>query len=240
MNDEIEWLNSLEIPSCSLATTAEDLRSGVILCDLAAYIKSRSFFEEVLRHGEVQKNFKRASIHNFRIFLREIGAKLPNYLLKTPEELCENTEVLLEITKFLQKLTNSRGKIENVSPKPRISRNFTPRGRIAQSPSIQTSRNRLQHSPSMLDIRMQASKVPIHVKESIFNWLFEMKLIQNDVLEEFKDGVLLCELINRLEGKTEVIKGMHKTPKNRSAVQVNVNKALNYLRNIEKLNSKYL
>jgi hypothetical protein len=76
MNDEVEWLNSLEINSCRLVTSADDLRSGVVLCDLVAYLKSRNFFEDVQRHGSVQKNFKRAAINNFKIFIREIGARL--------------------------------------------------------------------------------------------------------------------------------------------------------------------
>jgi hypothetical protein len=92
----------------------------------------------------------------------------------------------------------------------------------------------------MLDIHVHEASSLSTLKEDIKNWLIGLKLVKSDVVEEVKDGVLLCELINRLEGRNEVIKGMHKTPKNRSAVQVNVNKALSYLRGIEKLNSKHL
>lgn len=119
------------------------------------------------------------------------------------------------------------------------SRDITPRGRLV-SPGSVTSRQRLQHSPSMLDIRARASGIPQHVKESIRNWLLELRLIRGDILEEFKDGSLLCELINRLEGKSEPIKGAQKNPKTKSSIQVNFSKAFTYLRNIEKFNSKYL
>lgn len=231
MNDEVEWLNSLEINSCRLVTSADDLRSGVVLCDLVAYLKSRNFFEDVQRHGSVQKNFKRAAINNFKIFIREIGARLPPSLLRTPEELFEDVEILLEIVKYLKKLITKPLNTE------RVSRNLTPRVRASASPALTS---RLQHSPSMLDIHIAHNSSQVQTHDKLKTWLQELKLIKFDVIEEMKDGVVLCELINRLEGRNEVIKGMHKAPKTKSAIQVNINKALNYLRGIEKLNSKYL
>ena len=231
MNDEVEWLNTLEMNSCRLVTSADDLRSGVVLCDLVAYLKSRNFFEDVQRHGSVQKNFKRAAINNFKIFIREIGARLPSSLLRTPEELFEDVEILLEIVKYLKKLITKPLNTE------RVSRNLTPRVRVSASPALTS---RLQHSPSMLDIHIAHNSSQSQSHDKLKTWLQELKLIKFDVIEEMKDGVVLCELINRLEGRNEVIKGMHKAPKTKSAVQVNINKALNYLRGIEKLNSKYL
>jgi hypothetical protein len=52
--------------------------------------------------------------------------------------------------------------------------------------------------------------------------------------------VLFCDLLNRLEGRTEVIKGVERNPKNRTSVQANFAKALAYLRSFDKMNSRYL
>lgn len=236
MNDEIEWLNSLEIQSCSLVTCLDDLRSGVVLCDLAAYLKSRPNFADVHRHGSFQQNPKKASINNFKIFLREIGARLPPSLLRTPEELYSDHEILQELVRYLKKLISKPNLQENTQWP--YSRNLTPRQLIPSSPGRLT--HRLQHSPSMIDIHIHPSSVQDPTKESIKNWLVDLKLIKYDVVEEIKDGVVLCELVNRLEGKCEVIKGVNKAPKSKSAIQVNIGKALGYLRGIEKMESKYL
>jgi hypothetical protein len=237
MIEEIEWLNSLDIPSCALVTSAEDLVSGVVLCDLAAFLKSRPLFEEVSRHGTVQKNFRRAAANNFKLFLREIGNKLPSGLVKRPEEMSEDKENLVKIVGVLRKMSEKpQISVKNVEIRPKLTRNMTPKGRMMVSPAS----HRLQHSPSMLDIRNNTSVVSDDIKENISKWLFELKIINSDPIEEIKDGYALCELINRLEGKCEVIKGAQKAPKTRSAVQVNINKALSYLRTVEKMNSKYL
>jgi Calponin homology (CH) domain len=241
MNHYIEWIHFLDIPSCDLVTSVDDLKSGVVFCDIAACLKSRPLFDKVSRHSDVQKNFKKAALHNFKIFLEEIGPALPENLMKTPKDLYENTEILLDILAFLQSLYNkSHLGSKNTQSNPKLLRNLTPRSIISASPNNLTSRARLQHSPSMLDIRMNISRVPSTLKETIYKWLNEMKLIKNNLIEEFKDGVVLCELINRLEGKSEVIKGFQRLPKNKSTIQVNINKALTYLRGIEKIQSKYL
>ena len=240
MNDEIEWLNSLDIASCSLVSSVEDLRSGVVLCDLVAYLKSRPLFEDVSRHAEAQRNFKKAAYTNFKIFLREIGGKLPDSLFRSPEELYEDGEALLELVKFLQKLCHKPSlSLKKLDLKPKLTRDLTPKYHLV-SPSSRPPLGRLNHSPSMLDIRAASTAVPESQKESIHSWLKSFKLLRGDLIEEFKDGVMLCELINRLEGKREVIKGTHKVPKNKSAVQVNVNKALGFLRNIEKFSCAHL
>lgn len=236
MNDEIEWLNSLEIPSCSLVTSIDDLKSGVVLCDLAAYLKSKPLFEDVHRHGLVQNNPKKSSINNFKIFLREIGARLPPSLLRTPDELSSDPDTLHEIVKFLKKLIKKPAIQE--STQRYFQRDSSRLNNFQSSPENLT--HRLHHSPSVLDIHRHKPNIQDNLKEGIKNWLIDLKLIKYDVVEELKDGVVLCELINRLEGRCEVIKGVNKFPKNKSAVQVNIAKALGYLRGIEKMEAKHL
>ena len=52
--------------------------------------------------------------------------------------------------------------------------------------------------------------------------------------------MLLCDLINRCEGKNEIIKGIIRRTNTRSQIQVNINKVLEYLRTIEKFPSRNL
>ena len=54
------------------------------------------------------------------------------------------------------------------------------------------------------------------------------------------NGVLLCDLINRCEGKNEIIKGIIRRTNTRSQIQVNINKVLEYLRTLEKFPSRNL
>ncbi len=56
----------------------------------------------------------------------------------------------------------------------------------------------------------------------------------------FQLGIGLCDLINRISGKSAIIKGVQRNPKNSTAVVGNINKALGYLRNFPKMKSKYL
>ena len=52
--------------------------------------------------------------------------------------------------------------------------------------------------------------------------------------------MLFCDLINRCEGKNEIIKGIIRKTKTKSDIQVNINKVLEYLRSIERFSSRHL
>ena len=34
----IDWVNSIDMPSCLLVSTVEDLRDGIALCDIYSYL----------------------------------------------------------------------------------------------------------------------------------------------------------------------------------------------------------
>ena len=34
----IDWVNSIDMPSCLLVSTIEDLRDGIALCDIYSYL----------------------------------------------------------------------------------------------------------------------------------------------------------------------------------------------------------
>ena len=85
-----------------------------------------------------------------------------------------------------------------------------------------------------------------NIKNKIYLWLIEIGLIKGknikkeDIPNLFSNGILFCDLINRLEGKNEIIKGIIRKIKKKSEAQININKFLNYLKDIEKFPSRHL
>ena len=88
--------------------------------------------------------------------------------------------------------------------------------------------------------------VSIGIKTKIYNWLIDIGIIKeklismNSIPNICINGVLLCDLVNRCEGREERIKGIIRKTTTRSQIQVNINKVLFYLRSIEKFSSKHL
>jgi hypothetical protein len=84
------------------------------------------------------------------------------------------------------------------------------------------------------------------LKSSIISYLEELDVIRpgtvdSDLLLNIcRTGVLYADLVNRLEGKSEVVKGIERNPKNRTQALSNLNKTLEYLRSQEKMKSRYL
>ena len=115
----------------------------------------------------------------------------------------------------------------------------------------------LLHTPSRQSIKekttairqvqdeVESLKVPTREKNRLFAWLQSLDLfpkayILADVEALTRSGVLLCDLVNRLEGKNAVIRGIERYPKNSTATLANLTKALTVLRAFDKLGSRYL
>ena len=98
------------------------------------------------------------------------------------------------------------------------------------------------------DSSKEKIKIPTNenLKNKIYLWLIDIGLIKEknikkeDIPNLFSNGILFCDLINRLGGKNEIIKGIIRKIKKNSDVHININKCLNYLRNIEKFPSRHL
>ena len=95
-------------------------------------------------------------------------------------------------------------------------------------------------------IKYEPKPIPESLKEGLVEWLEYLHIVKKDISSVHlipnicRTGVLLCDLINRIEGRTEIIKGIERKPKNRTQALANVNKALEYLRGLSKISSKYL
>lgn len=289
------------------------------MCDILANLKSRPLFTDVKRHSNFQKSPQASALHNFKLFLKEIGSNLPGsmreitaqdlytvILIQDPNKLLLVLNWLMELfghennqnpgitdrairdqnTSIERKISsqNSYRKLKNSqferqsTPKARI---LTPKmtgkaliidnNRLINTPRARTPLNHAKnyfylnspnkstrttpqktyipisqegYSDTQIEApqrtRREIKEIPEHVKSQIHEWLVSLGILKHDLIEEMTSGVLLCDLINRLEGRCEVIKGIHRFPKNKSAIHANINKALSYLRQLEKMNSDYL
>ena len=97
---------------------------------------------------------------------------------------------------------------------------------------------------------VEVQPVDEKTKLKLIRWLIDdIKLISNqvnpaklilDLPKYCRNGVLFGDLINRLRGRDEVIKGLHRTPKNMTAINANYDKILGYLKEFPRFSSRYL
>jgi hypothetical protein len=84
-------------------------------------------------------------------------------------------------------------------------------------------------------------------KQKILNWLYDLTMLKDNLksLDKklpkiCKNGLIFVDLINRLESKHDTIKGINRNPKNKSYINTNFQKLMDYLRAFEKMNPRYL
>jgi hypothetical protein len=97
---------------------------------------------------------------------------------------------------------------------------------------------------------MEITEVDERTKLRLLRWLIDdVKLINGSLsiqkliedLPKFcKNGVLLGDLVNRLHGRDEVIKGLNRNPKNSTAIVANFDKIFGYFREFPRFSSRYL
>lgn len=129
--------------------------------------------------------------------------------------------------------------------------NSTPvkkKNNVMQRQSV-TAQKPKQSQPMMnitQEVDNEDNTVNSSIKTKIYNWLIDIGIIKekvipiNNIPNICINGVLLCDLVNRCEGREERIKGIIRKTTTRSQIQVNINKVLYYLRSIEKFSSKHL
>lgn len=94
--------------------------------------------------------------------------------------------------------------------------------------------------------RYEPRPVTESFKEILVEWLEDLHIVRKDsnilslIPNICRTGVMLCDLVNRLEGRSEIIKGIERNPKNKTQALANINKVLEYLRAFPKMNSRYL
>ena len=65
---------------------------------------------------------------------------------------------------------------------------------------------------------------------NLINAQLSIPKLMADLPKYCRNGVLFGDMLNRLSGREEVIKGLHRTPKNLTAISANFEKVLTYLK----------
>ena len=80
----IDWVNSLDIPSCTLTDDIHDLKSGCVVADIVSWL-----FDISLK--EVQRNItsRTDAIFNWEIILASLSSLVPQKLIGRPEEFLD-------------------------------------------------------------------------------------------------------------------------------------------------------
>ena len=129
-------------------------------------------------------------------------------------------------------------KMPNVSSKKNLTFDF-------ENQKIDTNLN-VNTFTENINPKIDKDGIPKSLKKKIYDWLIDIDIIKDKIIKIDSlptlciNGVLLCDLINRCEGKNEIIKGIIRRTNTRSQIQVNINKVLEYLRTIEKFPSRNL
>ena len=111
-----------------------------------------------------------------------------------------------------------------------------------------TNINYTNNNNDINDINKNKDKdgISFSLKKKIYDWLVDIDIIKDKIIKIESlptlciNGVLLCDLINRCEGKNEILKGIIRRTNTRSQIQVNINKVLEYLRTLEKFPARNL
>ncbi|CAD8138745.1 unnamed protein product [Paramecium octaurelia] len=84
-------------------------------------------------------------------------------------------------------------------------------------------------------------------KQQLIDWLKQIRLIksnaqglENKLPKICKNGVIFFDLINRLTGRDEVLKGALRNPKSVREIRHNYRRVLEYLKQLERMSYKYL
>ena len=101
-------------------------------------------------------------------------------------------------------------------------------------------------SPRDVSSESVPPKLDVKLKRKMVDWLTEINLLRKNsvTLEEFpqycRNGVIFFDIINRLNGRSPVLKGLDRKPKSITGILTNFNKILDFLRKLEKFNSRFL
>lgn len=251
-----ELVQNVNLLAQSDITSLDHLKNGIIISKiLAKYLKKDKI------EGILSGYSKEISLCNWEVILHHCQSLLPDAwktirayeILTDPGLLFSITKVLLQ---KLRKTVKPQQKTEKSVQKPEkiIKKTEKSMQKTEKSLSKTRKQNHLHKTPSKSTEKPQKillfkenskSSISESAKTSIHTWLVDLQVIPpvlylHEFLYRIRTGISLADLINRLEGKTAVIHGINKNPKNSSYCIANINKTLEFLRNIPKVKSQYL
>lgn len=118
----------------------------------------------------------------------------------------------------------------------------------SQSKSFVSKNNTARMRSTGLEVQndVQVSGVSMKTKRKLLRWLEEINLIRRKAvsIEAFpqfcRNGVIFFDLVNKLNGRTPILNGIQRNPKNITCITANYSKVLSHLRTLPKMNARYL
>ena len=152
--------------------------------------------------------------------------------------------------KISQKISNKQS-ISNISAQSYPRSDESMREPVETNQSISQIQSSKQRNRSLSQERKKPvvviTKVNEALKKKILEWLFSITFLKESAKDLeiklpkiCKNGVIFADLINRLEGRNDTIKGITRHPETKTQINVNYSKAFSYLRQQQKMNPRYL
>ena len=82
----VDWVNSLDIESCSLVNSLSDLRSGDIPLEILSYLKSTPIAPT---HSPPSSSTKNRILSNWTTFIAELPDTTPQSVIPKPQDIIE-------------------------------------------------------------------------------------------------------------------------------------------------------
>jgi len=226
---------------------AEGFKDGIVFCELVKLYKRRAIPGVIYDTSITIEN----SLRNISTSIKEIKNLIELDSRITPEGVYNSEDIMFKYLESIKSLfDNTRRSPEFVkckesslecidkSSKATKLMQTTPSNKPITQPSI-------DHSVKVH--KDNSIKTDIKTKHKIIKWLEKISLLKANAvsIDEFpsycRNGVLLYDLITRLEGRQELgLKQLNRNPKTFTSVYVNISKCLKYLQSCERMNPRCL
>jgi len=121
-----------------------------------------------------------------------------------------------------------------------------PAGKENQSFFWRNNSARMKDKGLNQDSEIVVSDVNMKTKRKLIRWLEDINLIRkhavsiNEFPQFWRNGVIFYDLVNKINGRNPVLKGVQRNPRNITCITANYAKVMGYLRKFPKMNARYL
>lgn len=144
-------------------------------------------------------------------------------------------DIMREDVPSYTSITTRTSLAENMRTLSQENRNMTPKKSLTCRASLRSDEDRIVITP-----------VNQEIKSKILDWLFSINLIKEHIPDlEWKlpkicrNGLIFSDLLNKLEGRQEVIKGIIRNNDSKGNINANYLKIMHFLQKSEKMNPRY-
>jgi len=220
----IEWINSFNNEHCVITSKFEDFKDGIVLCELIQRLIGKKFKYNSSELNTFNKENIEIALNELKNYLK---SKVPSFIRElSAEELNESEEALFSLLGFLKSLFKGkhrrvRGEFLEPNDTDRINSFIIPETPLENEdmnsiqsiphkednvPKSDTNWHLKLHKSEIKEPTKKGNKLSDKTKERIWQWLMQQGVIKDKSItiknlhEHCKDGMLIANLIQRLEG----------------------------------------